>query len=117
MTDPKFTELTPWKTRGGKKAAVTKVHPNGDLSVYHYDLDGMLRHNSDGCFYTGRNTSQDLLTPWQEPRSGEMEVWVNIYLNNHGFHETRDAADLHATSDRIARVKLTGTWVEGAFDE
>lgn len=100
------------------------------MQVWHSDTADTFVHEDDGVAISEYGTGYDLLTPWHEPRSGE--VWVNVYVNRAEYTDsTREvvhssklmaqtAADFTMSGvekprECIARIRVP--WKEGQFDE
>jgi len=48
-----------------------------------------------------------------KPKTGTVEQWVNVYQGGITGYNTKESADILAGEERIACIKLTGTWTEG----
>lgn len=53
--------------------------------------------------------ADSIIAPWTEPKKGT--VWVNVYDDYFMTYTTRDYADRHAVSGRLACVSVN--WTEG----
>lgn len=70
--------------------------------------DGLRQWDDRGTWITGP-FQNDLIAPWTEPKKGT--VWVNVYDDHFMTYTTRDYADRHAVSGRLACVSVN--WTEG----
>lgn len=105
ITGPGF-----YRTRGGMKAEVVGQiqsapgHWLGVLPKY-----GSQTWEDSGIWDIRITSDMDLIAPWTDPKTGT--VWVNVYDDHFMTYTTRDYADRHAMSGRLACVSIN--WTEG----
>ena len=110
MSEFKITGPGFYKTRDGRKAEVA-----GRLTgEYIFPWLGLLSDATISWTDYGLERDfidhpADLIAPWTEPKKGT--VWVNVYDDHFMTYTTRDYADRHAVSGRLACVSVN--WTEG----
>jgi hypothetical protein len=111
MSEFKITGPGFYRTRDGKKAYVAGPAVGGWRFVGMGNEDNFYKElwDADGRRVTGAGTPEDLIAPWTEPKKGT--VWVNVYDDHFMTYTTRDYADRHAVSGRLACVSVN--WTEG----
>lgn len=119
--------LKPLRTRSGCKAWIVGYSPEEEypfigcyVGINGYSFGGCW--SSDGCYISGKSSTQDIISEWKEPAKGEF--WTNVYTTRNpskhrylAFHSKIEADDYGACNgtERIACIRTT--WTEGQFDE
>jgi len=94
-----------WITRDGKESAIPLK--NGWWSV----------EGTSGGWYASLYSCPELIFK-DKPVVHESEAWMNCYDNNrYHRYKSKVEADMMATGERLACVRVPFTWTEGQFDE
>ncbi len=113
MSAFKITGPGLYRTRGGQKAEVVGRYTLVDGVEHPWvgSVDGSLgvTWTDSGFWDVDGESRRDLIAPWTEPKKGT--VWVNMYDDHFMTYTTRDYADRHAMSGRLACVSVN--WTEG----
>ena len=104
-----------WRCRNGSRAIILKVEGNY-LLVWSDYCDGVFRLGPDGLLHAGVPDDMDLIEPWTEKRSMEVEVFMYDRPTEKPMGTFVTTLDLHSDHPRcklLARKKITITEGEG----
>lgn len=86
----KFPIGSQWKCRDGSRAVVV-AHECGPFICWHENSKATWLHYVDGLCSIGFSLPEDLIEPWQEPKT--IEGWVTVYEYSFGYlYESKEGA-------------------------
>lgn len=105
-----------YKTRAGHKVVVLEVDSEGDFRVWHKEGGYESTYMPDGKSYIDGDDGYDIVSEWEEPKSGT--VWVNVWTGyKHFTHHTVYNSKESAEADELPSCKLLARfsydWKEG----